>query len=111
MRAFVCKLSGAGLAGALSLSLSGIALAADAGACTTQDPMRTSMIAKAEQGTDALRRYAFITRAMHQMDATEVANSLDAWRAQAGCARKSADQGRPAAPVATVPPSEAAGRG
>ena len=110
MRAFVCKLSGAGLAGALSLSLCGVAFGADAGTCRTMDPMRTSMIAKAEQGPDALRRYAFITRAMHQMDATEVANSLDAWRAQAGCAKRTADQGQPAAPVATVGPSEDAGR-
>ena len=111
MRAFVCQLSGAGLAAALSLSFPGLALADDAGACRTQDPMRTSMIAKAGQGTDALRRYAFITRGMHQMDATEVANSLDAWRAQAGCARKTAYPARPAAPVATVPRSDDAGRG
>ena len=111
MRAFICKYSGAGLVAALSLSLSGLALGADtAGACRTSDPMRTSMIAKADQGADALRRYAFITRAIHQLDATEVANSLDAWRAEAGCVKKTAVQGSPEAPVATAASADA-GRG
>jgi len=106
MRAFVCRLSGAGLVGALSLSQSGLALGADAaGACRTNDPMRNSMIAKADEGADALRRYAFITRAIHQLDATEVANSLDAWRAEAGCVKKAAAQGRPEAPVAIASPA------
>lgn len=106
MRAFVCRLSGAGLVGALSLSLSGLALGADAGACRTSDPMRTSMIAKADEGADALRRYAFITRAIHQLDANEVANSLDAWRAEAGCPKKTAAQGAQA-PVAIAAPADA----
>ena len=73
----------------------------------TSDPMRTSMIAKADEGADALRRYAFITRAIHQLDATEVANSLDAWRAEAGCVKKTASRlagsaGRDRAPAAPV---------
>ena len=65
------------------------------------------MIAKADEGADALRRYAFITRAIHQLDATEVADSLDAWRAQAGCVKKTAAQDRPEAPVATTAPAGA----
>ena len=58
--------------------------------CHTSDPMRTRVMAKADEGVDALRRYVTLTRAIHQMDMETVAASIKRWRAEAGCVARAA---------------------
>jgi len=89
MNTSVCRLALVGLVGAMSISLPGPSFGADAaGACKSLDPMKASVIAKAEQGPDALRRYVYITQGIHQLNTMQVADSIDAWRAEAGCTRR-----------------------
>jgi hypothetical protein len=74
---------------ALSIAAGSAAVAAEPQTgCRTSDPMRTSVMRKADEGADALRRYVTMTRAIHQMDMHTVAESIDRWRAEAGCAAK-----------------------
>ena len=69
-----------------SIAFTGTALAAEAKTgCRTSDPMRTSLMRKADEGVDALRRYVTMTRGIHQMDMATVSESIDRWRAEAGC--------------------------
>ena len=71
---------------ALSIAFTGASIAADAKTgCRTSDPMRNSVMRKADEGVVALRHYVTITRAIHQLDMETVGNSIDRWRAEAGC--------------------------
>ena len=98
MNASLRKLAPAAVGALLSITLTGAVVAADAKTgCRTSDPMRNSVMRKADEGTDALRRYVTITRAIHQLDMDTVAASIDRWRAESGCAA------RVAAAEATLP--------
>jgi len=88
------------LGAALSLSLPGPSSAADEATCKPLGPMQAAVVGHADQGVDALRRYVFISRGIHQLDMMEVAGSLDAWQAQARCAKQVAEQAKAQAPVA-----------
>ena len=88
------RLATSALGAALSLAFAGTVVAADAKTgCRTSDPMRTTVMRKADEGVDALRRYVTMTRAIHQMDMDTVAGSIDRWRAEAGCAARVAAGG------------------
>ena len=77
------------LGAVVSLAAFGTAVAAGPQTgCRTSDPMRTTIMSKADEGADALRRYVTMTRAIHQMDMHAVAESIDRWRAEAGCAAR-----------------------
>ena len=101
MNASLRKLAPAAVGALLSITFTGVSVAADAKTgCRTSDPMRNSMMRKADEGTDALRRYVTITRAIHQMDMVAVAGSIDGWRAEAGCPARVAAAGAPLPAVA-----------
>jgi len=86
MNAFLRRFAPAALGATLPLVFVGVAAAADAPTgCRTSDPMRTSVMRKADEGVDALRRYVTMTRGIHQMDMATVSESIDRWRAEAGC--------------------------
>ena len=105
MSTYVRCLALAGLGTALSLSLLSPGVAADnASACGPLTPMQASVVGKADEGVDALRRYVFITRGIHQLDITEVAGSLDGWKAQARCAKAAAEAAKAQPPVALQTP-------
>jgi len=88
------------LGAALSLSLPGPSSAADEATCKPLRPMQAAVVEHADQGVDALRRYVFISRGVHQLDMMEVAESLDAWRAEARCAKRVAERAATQPPVA-----------
>ena len=101
MNASFRMLAPAVVGAALSIACTGASVAADAKTgCRTSDPVRTSIMRKADEGTDALRRYVFITRAIHQMDMDTVAGSIDQWRAEAGCPARTAAANTPLPQVA-----------
>ena len=103
MNTFLRRLATGALGAALSLTFTGIATAAEAKTgCRTSDPMRTSVMRKADEGVDALRRSVTMTRAIHQMDMDTVAGSIDRWRAEAGCAARVAAGGEATAPPPLV---------
>jgi hypothetical protein len=88
------------LGAALSLSLPGQSSASDETTCKPLQPMQAAVVEHADKGVDALRRYVFISRGIHQLDMMEVAGSLDAWRAEARCARQVAERAAKEVPVA-----------
>jgi hypothetical protein len=91
MNASLRKLAPAAVGALLSITFTGAVVAADAKTgCRTSDPMRNSVMRKADEGTDALRRYVMITRAIHQLDMDTVAASIDRWRAESGCVARAA---------------------
>jgi hypothetical protein len=87
MHALVHCLAVAGLGGALSLSLASPSVAAP---CAPLDGVQSRVVEKADLGVDALRRYVYITRSIHQLDMMEIAASLDGWRERAACAKQAA---------------------
>ena len=60
------------------------------------------LLAKADEGTDALRRFIYIRRAILQLDVRETAEWAEAWHAtNASCAR-SAMTAAPGVPLAPM---------
>jgi len=56
--------------------------------------LQRRVLQKSEQGADALRRYVFITRGMHQLDLVETATWARQYRSrQAACAAPSIQAG------------------
>jgi hypothetical protein len=96
MHALVHSLAVAGLGAALSLSLASPSVAAP---CPPLDGVQARVVEKADLGVDALRRYVYITRSIHQLDMMEIAKSLDGWRERAACAKQVA------APTPTMQPT------
>ena len=88
------------LGAALSLSLPGASSAADEASCRPLRPMQAGVVEHADQGVDALRRYIFISRGIYQLEMMQVAGSLEAWRAEARCARRVAERAADEGPVA-----------
>jgi hypothetical protein len=68
----------------------GPALAADPApsACKPLSNLNKRLVERADQGVDALRTYVYITRGIYQLNMDEVADSLEGWRANAGCVRQ-----------------------
>lgn len=99
MYAFVRCLAVAASGAALSVSLLTPAVAADA-PCKSLGYVQARVVEKADQGVDALRNYIYITRGIHQLDMMQVAGSLDAWRADARCAKLATEQAEASASVA-----------
>ena len=91
MYALIRRIAVAASGTALSLSLLTPSAAADA-PCMSLSYVQARVVEKADQGMGALRDYVFITRGIHQIDMAEVAESLDAWRAGARCAKVAAEK-------------------
>ena len=89
---------------ATALSLTLLAAPADAaGPCKALLPVQVKVVAQADQGVDALRRYIGVTQGIHQLNMLDVAAKLDGWRAEVRCAeRAAAEQATPAPVVATA---------
>lgn len=63
--------------------------------CKALPGLQRRIVEKADQGVDALRRFVFRTRSVYQLDMSELAQSLDKWRAAARCADHVADATQP----------------
>ena len=66
--------------------------------CQSLPALQQRIVEKADQGMDALRQFVWRTKIIYGIDIFDVRQSLDAWRAQALCARQVTEVALPKQP-------------
>lgn len=83
------------IAALLALAASGaFAQTASAARCQPLRPLEMRILDKADQGMVALRQFVVQTRMIYELDATQVAESLDGLRTRHECVKAEAEAAR-----------------